>query len=141
MDLISVGTILFSTLLCGGGVILIQHLCSIKSRKREEARKEKELKLKEDALRLENERQRLNDLPNIQFGGTSFSSPLNREHHIEIANIGESCRITKIQHNPQWHLLNPHLPHSLNKGEHINLKFILPQNDPVLTKTFPEYII
>lgn len=141
MDISTICSILFSTLFCGGAVALIQHKVSKKSLEREEYRKERELKLREDNLKLEQERQRIEDLPNIQFGSTSFSYPLSYEHGIEIVNTGEVCKIIKIGSNIAWRLIQPQLPFTLNKGNNIVLRFILPKNDPVLTKTFPQYTI
>lgn len=104
--------------------------------------KNKEIELKQRELELKEEEQRLNDLPDLQFGNTMMTSPMTGELNIEIHNVGSECTIFNIDSaNIKGKLLNPKLPCIVKKGSTIMLEFILPKGDPILTQTFPKYSI
>lgn len=138
MDLGTILSILFS----GAGITVLGMYLNSRREKKKAQTDAKRIELEKKRLAIEEEKQRTEDLPKLEFGNGFQTSPITRELKIEIINTGNDCHITEIRpSNQNWKYMTPRLPIQLGKGRTVNLEFYLPKNDPVLIKPYSKFTI
>lgn len=131
------------TLIAGGaaGSVLTYYL-NKKGNKEARQLKKEELRIRNEQLSLEKEKQRLEDLPKIVFGNSMQSSPLSGQLKIELLNQGADCNILEVDTTRiKGKLIHPGLPCHFYENSQLYFEFRLPRGSEILRHTFPHFII